>query len=255
MKAIILSAGQGSRLLPHTQDLPKCLLPVDGGEVTLLTWQLNQLQLAGITEVIVVTGFYSEKVEAELDKHSLPTSIIFNPFYKVADNLGSVWMARAAMNEDFILINGDTLFTASVPTRLQENAKHDAITVTVARKDIFDDDDMKVVESEGRLFEISKRLQRADVNAESIGMIAFKGDGAQKFKDIVEAEMHNQESLKNYYLSIIDALAKTEVINVCDAMQNEWCEVDFPADYENAKQMVSQWLSEFDQKDKTAIAV
>ncbi|MEZ5814254.1 MAG: phosphocholine cytidylyltransferase family protein [Alphaproteobacteria bacterium] len=240
MKAIILSAGQGSRLLPHTQALPKCLLPVSG-DITLLGWQLTQLETAGVSEAVVVSGFYAEKVEAELAAHSLPTRSVFNPFYKVADNLGSVWMAREEMGENFILINGDTLFTAEVVESLMESAENDSVTVTISRKDIFDDDDMKVVESRGRLLEIGKRLQRADVNAESIGMIAFRGRGAEMFRDTVEAQMRDQASLKNYYLSIIDELAKREVISVAEAAQNAWCEVDFPVDYERAKKMVATW--------------
>jgi choline kinase len=100
---------------------------------------------------------------------------------------------------------------------------------------------MKVVESGGRLLEIGKRLQRADVNAESIGMIAFCGRGAEMFRDTVEAQMRDQASLKNYYLSIIDELAKREAIGVVEAPQNAWCEVDFPVDYERAKEMVAMW--------------
>ena len=240
MKAIILSAGQGSRLLPHTQDLPKCLLSVDG-TTSLLGWQLDQLQTAGITNAVVVTGFYSEKVDAELKNHSLPTRTIFNPFFKVADNLGSVWMAREEMDEDFILINGDTVFTKSVPERLLEKAQNDSITVTISFKDSFDDDDMKVVENNGRLLAISKKLQTTDVNAESIGMICFRGKGAGLFQKTVEDKMHNQDSLKNYYLSIINELANTDTINIADVGQNEWCEVDFPSDLERMRKIVQSW--------------
>ena len=63
MKAIILSAGQGKRLLPLTEETPKCMLPVTEG-VPLLQWQLEQLEIAGVTEAVIVTGFYAEKVEA-----------------------------------------------------------------------------------------------------------------------------------------------------------------------------------------------
>jgi len=242
VKAIILSAGQGSRLLPQTEEFPKCLLTLDD-ETTILSWQLSQLQKAGIKEAVVVSGYQAEKVEAELARHSLPTRTIYNPFYKVADNLGSVWMARSEFADDFILLNGDSLFVDAVPARLQRNAEKDAITITISRKQDFDDDDMKVVESGGRLLEIGKRLQRNDVNAEAIGMIAFRGNGARVFRETVEAEMRHQYSLKNYYLSIIDDLAKHEIIGVCEAEQEEWCEVDFPADLEHAREVFKIWQS------------
>jgi len=58
-KAVILSAGKGSRLYPHTEDKPKCLLDISGR--TLLEWQLDALFASGVTEMAVVTGFHHER--------------------------------------------------------------------------------------------------------------------------------------------------------------------------------------------------
>src|SRR3546814_11588297 len=52
-KAIILSAGQGSRLLPLTRDLPKCLIEFNGR--SLLGWQVAALVANGIQDIVVVT--------------------------------------------------------------------------------------------------------------------------------------------------------------------------------------------------------
>ena len=59
-RAIILSAGQGSRLLPLTESLPKCLIAFSGK--TLLEWQVNALIKGGIERIDVVTGFMTEKI-------------------------------------------------------------------------------------------------------------------------------------------------------------------------------------------------
>ena len=99
MRAVILSAGQGSRLLPHTERLPKCLLELGGR--SMLEWQLRALESVGIRETVVVTGFMPELVEAEL-LGCTPTRMrvrsLYNPFYKLADNLASCWMARAELS-------------------------------------------------------------------------------------------------------------------------------------------------------------
>src|SRR6185369_15371895 len=99
MKAIILSAGQGSRLLPLTQERPKCLLPI--GPYTLLEWQIRAVAAAGIKDIAVVIGFKAELMEAELarlaklgPRGEIKITPVFNPFYKVADNTGSCWLAR-----------------------------------------------------------------------------------------------------------------------------------------------------------------
>jgi choline kinase len=61
-KAIILSAGKGSRLLPLTTDRPKCLIDLNGR--SLLEWQLDALSAAGLTDFVIVTGFRDDLVEA-----------------------------------------------------------------------------------------------------------------------------------------------------------------------------------------------
>jgi choline kinase len=92
MKAIILSAGQGSRLGHMTDERPKCLIEFGGR--SLLDRQLDTLDANGIGEAVVVTGFHDELVNAAVERRRTarqgPTvRTVFNPFFKVADNLGS----------------------------------------------------------------------------------------------------------------------------------------------------------------------
>src|SRR3546814_15331871 len=87
-KAIILSAVQGSRLLPLTADMPKCMIDFNGR--TLIEWQIEALKANGIRDIAVVTGFRTEVVEAHLATiGGASFEVIFNPFFKVADNLRS----------------------------------------------------------------------------------------------------------------------------------------------------------------------
>lgn len=58
MKAIILAAGRGSRMKSLTEDKPKCLVELHGK--SLLQWQLDALQGAGITDIAIVTGYKRE---------------------------------------------------------------------------------------------------------------------------------------------------------------------------------------------------
>ena len=55
MKAIILGAGQGKRLLPLTSDRPKNTINIAGR--SMLAWQVDQLVHCGVTNIHVVTGF------------------------------------------------------------------------------------------------------------------------------------------------------------------------------------------------------
>jgi len=83
--------------------------------------QLRAVAAAGIEEACVVVGFGAPLVEAHLRQNASPglhVETLYNPFYAVADNLISCWVARSQMQSDFVLMNGDTLFAPSVLERL-----------------------------------------------------------------------------------------------------------------------------------------
>lgn len=242
MKAIILSAGQGSRLLPLTADRPKCTLPIAGQ--SLLEWQLQQAAMAGISEAVVVTGFHSEQVEAITARtHALPVRTLFNPFYAVSDNLGTCWIARAEMHQPFVIINGDTLFEAAILARLLAADPAQPITLVSDRKAGYDEDDMKIIADGQQLRRVSKRLDYAQVNGESIGMIRFQGSGPERFRDQIEAMMRSGAGLKRWYLSVIDDLAQAGGVSICPIEGLSWCEVDDRDDLAQADAVVRRWPS------------
>ncbi|MEA3018443.1 MAG: L-glutamine-phosphate cytidylyltransferase [Sphingomonadales bacterium] len=240
-RAIVLSAGKGSRLLPLTAERPKCLIEMSGR--TLLEWQLDSLFAAGIREIAVVAGFGLELVEEVLARRGPrrgSVSIVFNPFYHVADNLGSAWMARSAMDRDFLLLNGDTL----VPPALIEGllaAAPAPITLAVDTKEQYDSDDMKVLCEGDRLVRVDKKLPAGSYNAEAIGLARFIGAGRTAFCETVEQMMRTPEGTSQFYLRAIDRLADTGVVHAARIGGLEWVEVDYPADLEMARRLTSRW--------------
>ena len=129
MRAIILSAGRGTRLMPLTEERPKCLLAVWRGE-TLLDLQLEALAACGIQDVTVMTGFGAAHVDDHLSRRrgrdeasGLGVRTSFNPYFEDADNLLTCWMARSRMRAPFVLLNGDTVFEAAVLERLLSRSR------------------------------------------------------------------------------------------------------------------------------------
>jgi choline kinase len=237
MRAIVLSAGQGKRLLPLTAEIPKCLLPVDG-ERTILELQLGALARCGVTRVSVVAGFGVERVERLLAGEPVPglaPELIFNPFFGVSDNLASCWVAREAMVGDFLLLNGDTLFEPAVLRRLL-GASAAPITVTIDHKPAYDEDDMKVsLDDQGRLVAIGKALEPERVHGESIGILLFRGAGARRFRLGVERAMREPQGLRAWYLSVVNALAAEGGVETASIRGLWWREIDSPADLEEVR--------------------
>ncbi len=223
MKAIILSAGQGSRLGHLTTDRPKCL--IDFGGRTLLDRQLDTLEANGVHEAVVVTGFHDDMVEAAIARRSggPKVSTVFNPFYKVADNTGSLYMARAHLAGDCLVWNGDTLVSNALMAKVVANSCS-GICVTIDRKDGYDEDDMKVVEEGGRLKQIGKRISDG-VNAESIGLLAFRSGGAEQFAAAIEQAMRTPEGTTIWYLRVINHMAESADVWTLDISGEEWGEV------------------------------
>jgi len=242
-KAIILSAGQGSRLGHLTDDRPKCLIEFNGR--TLLDRQLDALAANGVEEAVVVTGFRDDQIEAALKRRGdlgPRVRTVYNPFYKVADNLGSLFVAKAEIEGDVLVWNGDTLVSEELMARVVGNQGQEGICVTIDRKDGYDEDDMKVVvDDAGRLHAIGKRLDLSEVNAESIGLLAFRGAGAQTFRHAIERAIRTSEGTTIWYLRVIHQIAQEAPVWTLDINGHEWGEVDFPEDVENAQALAARW--------------
>jgi choline kinase len=249
MKAIILSAGQGSRLGHLVDDRPKCLIDFNGR--SLLDRQLDTLEANGVHEAVVVTGFHDELIDEAIARRSGGPAVrtIYNPFYKVADNTGSLFMAREELEGDCLVWNGDTLVSRELMRRVVTNEQQ-GICVTIDRKPSYDEDDMKVVEEDGRLKAIGKRLPMERVNAESIGLLAFRSGGAEQFREAIERAMRSPQGTTIWYLRVIHQVAQNADVWTLDIAGEEWGEVDFPADVEAARALTARW----DAADKAAAA-
>ncbi len=257
MKAIILSAGQGRRLFPLTKRLPKCLVDIKG--LSILEWQLEVLCYCGIKDIVIVTGFQHEKIEALVKNKYRSEKIrtLYNEDFNKADNLFSCWKGRQDMKGDFILLNGDTLFEPRVLLRLLERASA-PITITINTKDRYDADDMKVIVEDSKLLRVGKDLSMEKVNGESIGLSFFKKHGPDIFRQALCNAVKRAGAERRWYLSVIDELAKEGKVHVVDITGLFWCEIDFPRDLKTAEQVVQVikkelLLSDYEGQSQTCL--
>jgi len=112
----ILVGGIGSRLGTLTSETPKPLL--DCGGRPFLAWILRELSRFGISEVILLAGYKSKKVETFLQEAHrwLPKSLSIRMFVEPfrAGTGGALWHARDLFDESFLLINGDSWFDTNL---------------------------------------------------------------------------------------------------------------------------------------------
>lgn len=116
MKAMILSAGLGSRLGDLTRDKHKSMLEIKPG-LSLVEWQIEAIAQAGIRDFVIAIGHEREKLsEFILSKFgsTLNFEFVYNPQYLETNYIYSLYLARKLLQGDLLLTHGDLYFTTSV---------------------------------------------------------------------------------------------------------------------------------------------
>ena len=112
MKALILAAGLGSRLRPLTDEVPKCMVKVNG--VSIIDKQIQNLKENGVNELFVVTGYKGDILEKHIIEkyNALDIKILHNDVYDRTNNMYSLNMAKDYLyGEEFIMMNSDVFFS------------------------------------------------------------------------------------------------------------------------------------------------
>ena len=116
MQAIIPGAGAGTKLRPHTYTQPKALIPVAGKPI--LSFIMDELIAAGITEYIFVIGYLGEKIRDYVGKKYPNLKVSFVE-QETREGIGhAIWLTKEAvsMKEEIIIVLGDSVFDADMKT-------------------------------------------------------------------------------------------------------------------------------------------
>jgi len=225
--AIVLSAGQGSRLLPVTATIPKCLVAVGGK--TLLDRQLAALAEAGLKRALVVTGYRHEQVDEALrGPQPIEVATRFNPFWAVASSIGSVWMARDRLQRPFCLLNGDTLFDPEILTAAFASPGA-ALGLVVEPIEAASYDDMLVRAENGSVAAVSKDLPEQVATHRSLGLV-IAGQGYGDYTQELDTLIAERNGAGAYHHDILDRLARRWKVAAIERAAGFWQEIDRPED-------------------------
>lgn len=229
MKGIILSAGNGTRLLPLTSAMPKCL--VDVGGRAILDHQLDALAEAGVSQAIVVVGYRGGQVAEHLDAHAppLPVTLVTNPFWAVSSSIGSVWAAREHLADPFCLMNGDTVFAAAIIAGAIAAAT-EGVSLLVEPIAAPELDDMLVELDGARVQAVAKTLDPAHAHHRSLGVIVSTGGTA--YRDALDSVIAADNGIHAYHHDVVARLARTIGVTAIVDRHGGWQEIDRPEDIE-----------------------
>jgi len=228
MKTVIIAAGTGSRLWPHTDQVPKTLLPF--GQGTILSQIMSNFATIGVTEFVIVVGFGAKRIVEYIATAGLGPRVTFveNRDWQRGNGL-SVHLARGVAGVgSFLLSMSDHLVAPPALARLMAARGDQNLLLVDPRVDgVFDLPDATKVRLEGtRITGIGKEL--ADFNAIDCGV--FRLD-ERFFEAMGCAISQGQESISEGVCHLIEARAFGGVLL---PEGSHWIDIDTPEAYEYA---------------------
>jgi len=245
MKAIILAAGQGTRLKKYTENLPKGMLKFQGK--TIIERQIELYRECGITNIVIIRGFAAEKISYEGIRYYK------NEAFAETNMVESLMTARKEFDDDMILSYSDILFTKDMLKEMIKSDKEFAVAVDIEWKKYwqkrygkvdFDTESMEL-DKEGNILSLGKENPPLEqIDARYIGLLKFSKYGLEKISHIWDENYDNyldkpwQQSGKTirkaYMTDLLNALIEDGNTIASVPFRNGWIEFDTNEDYENA---------------------
>ena len=238
MIAVILAAGTGTRLRPLTEKIPKTLLKIN--DVTLLERFVKELVNNDVNSFIFVVGHYKEKVEVcgkELsEKYNVNINIVENKQYDTTNTSCSAYLVSKALDDDFILINGDNVLDPEIIKKITEN-KHSSMIIDNYKQ--LNEESFKLIIKEGNIQDIGKNLNVKESFGEFIGVSKVIKSDLKDFNEILLQLI--KEDPQNYYDFAYKELSKRTKIDFILTNGLKWTEIDDHDDWECAKELINEF--------------
>jgi len=174
MKAIILAAGQGTRIRSVHGERPKCLITFNNTDWTILDQQICALFRAGVTEIGIAVGYERDQIVRHVTKNHRGSlhrfKFIENQHYAETNNIYSLWLACEWLKgSSFVALNADVAFESEILVPALSSIT--PITMIVDRA--WRDETMKVAIRGNRIIHMGKQITHEDFGATYIGITVF----------------------------------------------------------------------------------
>lgn len=245
MRAIIIAAGRGRRLMPTTAETPKCYAEVHGRR--LLDWALGAFKDAGITDVCFIGGYQIEKVRADYPHFTFR----HNAGWEHNNILLSLMHAEDLMSDGFVCCYSDILFTSDVVRRVTQHPADIALSVDTRWLDRYvhrtqhpPDDAEKVTVGNGQVTRVHRAILPQEAYGEYTGIAKFTPTGAATLREHFRRakEKHDggpfreaAEFQKAYFIHLLQEMIEAGIPMAHADTPGNYMEVDTQEDFELAR--------------------
>jgi choline kinase len=232
--AVILAAGQGVRLRAAGVDYPKGFVAI--GERPIIEESIARLRGAGIRRIVIVTGFSAMHYERLATRLGGGIELILNPEFAETGSMYSLFCARDAVHDPYLLLESDLVYEPRALRVLMEQPAGDAILVsgpTGAGDEVF------VEARNGALVNMSKRreLLGANIAGEFVGISRVSPELHVLMNRIAAAEFSRSRSFCYESDCMVRAAASRHV--ACTVVSDlMWGEIDDAGHLERVRTQV-----------------
>lgn len=242
MKAVILAAGQGTRIRAVHGEHPKCLIEVDN--TTILDHQLDALSKAGINDVAIVVGYEKQQIMNHVMSRRLSRiqriHFIENPAFAITNNIYSLWLAVDwVRGGSFVVLNADVIFDAEIlDTAVQAQAP-----ISMIVDPLWRDETMKVIIHGDRVVHMSKKISREQFSGTYIGITIFAKTIQERFIQKLNT-LISAGRVNDFFNIAVQELADEGIrVGYSSTDGLAWAEIDDPGDLSFAQQNVFPQLA------------
>lgn len=242
LTALILAAGYGSRISDVTTD-PKSLLKIK--DKALMDWHFEALKAVGIRNVVVVTGYKREVLEAYLAKFKMDFDIHFaiNDDYRVKGNTYSFYYGLEKTQGDFLLFDADLIYDTKILKAFVEDTT--ANQILVGESSIDDIECAKtMIDKDGF---VRMTIDKRAVTEEERARLSFAGEaiGILKFSSSYRDDMYNacktfladEKNISKNWEHVMNEFLLNHNMSIHQAVSDRWVEIDNKEDLEKAKRL------------------
>ncbi len=237
MRAILLAAGQATRLRPLTDHCPKCLLKV--GDESILERAVRILGENGIRQFTVVDGFCGDMIRETLlaSFSSFEFQFIRNEDFSTTNNAWSLMLANLPAGEPIFLLDSDILFEPKVISKLLASGAPNRLGLRTTGS--VGEEEMKVsLGPDGRVCNLTKEMPLSEAAGESVGLEVFSGDFVNELKTVLTRRMKVDGFINEYYeASFVELMGSGQDVRPVDLGSLICMEIDTPEDLDVARQV------------------
>lgn len=245
MKALIFNSGLGKRMGEMTKDRPKSMVQLKTGE-TIFERQIRLLEKSGITEFIVTTGPYPEKLKEVASKHlNSRFTFISNPLYDKTNCIYSFYLASDYLDDDFITLHGDLVFSERTLNHILADPHSSCVSVDHSKP--LPEKDFKCRIKDGKVVCISVKIFGDDCAALQPMYKISKADMSKWIASV--KEFINEEHCDVYAEEAFNAISSDFLLypTECEGYYVE--EIDNKEDYDR----VSAEIALLDVKEQAVL--